>query len=161
MMYALVSKSDSTVANTWNSLPTRVSKPGDSRGALCLGAPASVPFDFPDDGYVFVEVTEAGFEPFDPATQNRTGPVLTVAQDYSVTATWTVTAKSQAELDAIAAANDESELRRREVAAIFVLITLIDTLIGKGSIAAADFDAKARAAYLDLKPIADRVKGPA
>lgn len=158
MMYALVRKSDFTVANTWSSLPRRVPNPDSPRGVLCLGEPSPLPFDFPDDGYIFVEVTEVGFEPFDPATQNRTGPVLTVAQDYGVTATWTVTAKSRAELDAIAAANDESDLRRKEAEAVFVLITLIDTLIGKGTIAARDFDAKAKAAYQSLKPIADRVK---
>lgn len=161
MMYALVRKSDATVANTWNSLPARVPNPGSPRGVLCLGEPSPVPFDFPDDGYIFVEVAEVGFEPFDPATQNRTGPVLTVAQDFSVTATWTVTAKSQAELNVIVATDDQNELRRKDAEAVFVLVTLIDALISKGTITAGDFDATARAAYLDLKPVADRVKARA
>ena len=158
MMYALVDKASATVLETWGSLPDRVAKPTDPRGALCLSAPSPLPFDFPDEGYVFVEASEVGKEPYDPLAQNRTGPVFTVAQDFSVTATWTVTGKTQAELDAIKADGDEDILRQKAVETVFVLVTLIETLIGKGTIAAADFDATTKAAYRALKPIADRVK---
>ncbi len=101
-----------------------------------------------------VETTDP---PFDPATEIREGPVLTIFADR-VTEVFTVRAKTQAELDADQRAADLSVLRGAGKDAVLVLIELIDKLLADAVISAGDFTPDVRQAYQDLKVIADRVK---
>ena len=155
-MIVLIRKSNSTIVNQWPSTPNRVEHPDKPGGALCVGTPSPLPFDLGD--FILVEAAVVGAEPFDPATENRSGPVFVVAVDYSTTETYTVTPKSPAELTALSDAQDRGALSRKALDLTFVTITLIDVLLAKGVITVSDLDAKARAAYQSIKPIADRVK---
>ena len=154
-MDVLIRKADAAVIEYWLSPPKRIAHPDKPGGALVSGDIQS-PFDLGD--YVIVTASVTGYTPFDPETENRTGPVFTVdPQTFATGAAYTVTAKTQAELDAQQLDADRSVLRNSE-AAVFVLITLIDALLANATITVNDFDAVARAAYQQLKPIADRVK---
>ena len=98
-----------------------------------------------------------GAVPFDPATQNKTGPVFAVAVDYSTTETYTVTSMSAAELAAKTDAEDRAALSNKAIDSALGIIALIDVLLAKGLILDTDLDNDAWAAYEASKPIADRV----
>jgi hypothetical protein len=101
-----------------------------------------------------VETTDP---PFDPATEVREGPTITILAD-KVTEVFTVRAKTQEELDADQLSTDIGALRSAGKDVVLVLIELIDKLLADAVIAPTDFTPDVRQAYFDLKVIADRVK---
>lgn len=81
---------------------------------------ASVGVNTPDADLVvlgFLPEDRTGFEPFDQATQKRSGPVLTVGAD-KVTAAYTVTDKTAQEID------DEKALQADALFSAFALVVL-------------------------------------
>ena len=93
---------------------------------------------------------------FDPATQNRTRTITINASN--VTYEWIVTAKSQAELDAIVDNADIAVLQSAGKDLALVVVELVDYLLANTAMTATDFTVDVRQAYLDLKVIADRLK---
>ena len=98
-----------------------------------------------------------GFKPFDPATQVRTGPVHQVGAD-DVTATYTVRAKTQGEMDADQRAADLGTLREAGRDLAVVLVELVDWLLANTAMTANDFTPAVRQTYVDVKAITERVK---
>lgn len=152
-MFYLIEKNTKTIAGSFNRIPDRLRIP-DS-GDVVFNATA--PMDIGPD-HLLRETTVIGFEPFDPDTQVRTGPVNTVAPDFSSTATYTIRAKSQAELDADQRGKDLGQLREAGKDLALVLTELIDWTLANTPMQATDFTPDVRQAYLDLKTIANRVK---
>jgi hypothetical protein len=103
---------------------------------------------------VEVAVTDPAY---DPASQVREGP-LDAYDGTTATRTYTIRAKTQAELDAEQLAQDVGALQASGKDAVIVITGLIDALLAKGLILATDVDGTARQAYQDLKVVADRVK---
>lgn len=153
----LIRKSDKSVVRHWRTPPARIDHPDKPGGALCMGTP-STPLDL--GGYIYDEATVEGFEPFDPATQKRSGPVFTVDDLLTVTATYTVTDKTAEELAAEKVQDDKGVISQMATAkAMWLLVELIDNLLAQGTISASDFSAEVKQAYLDLKAKVDSVKG--
>ena len=120
---------------------------------LHLGTPA----ELKDKGWLPQVVV--GFEPFDPDTQIRTGPVNQVNAN-DVTSTYTVRDKTQQELDATQRDEDIRELRGDGYDLAIVLIELVDYLLAHPTLGMTpnDFSLNVRQAYLAAKERADRVK---
>jgi hypothetical protein len=111
------------------------------------------------NGKSFLELVTIVDPPYDPATQVKEGPV-DAYDGTAATRTWTVRTKTQTELDAESLAADIRSLKDAGKDAVIVVTALIDALLVKGTIVAADVEPVARQAYQDLKVIADRVKAP-
>ena len=101
----------------------------------------------------------AGFEPFDPTTQIRTGPVNQVNAD-NVTSTYVIREKTQLELDASQREDDVRMLKNGGDSSTLVLIELVDYLLAHQTLGMQinDFSLKVRQAYLAAKEVVDRVK---
>lgn len=112
-MDVLVRKNDSTVAQEWpDGITGRVMHPDKPYGALTTFAGTTRPIDFGD--FILVSPTVVNGT-FNAKTQNRSGPSYSVAGDYSVTATYTLTDKpladvKAAKLDELAAYRYEQEV---------------------------------------------------
>ena len=152
-MFYLIKKDTRAVVQAWAEVPGRIHIPGG--GDVVFGATA--PMDVGPD-HVLRRATVTGFEPFDPTIEVRTGPVNTVAPDFDVTETWTVRAKTQAELDVEQRSQDTARLREAGKDMALVLTELVTWLVTNTAMQASDFSPDVRQAYQDLKVIADRVK---
>ena len=99
-------------------------------------------------------------ETYDPETQVHEGPTgCNIGDSVSdgateAVGTYTVREKTQDELDA----ETTADLNRAGAKGILALVALIDKLIEKGVISAADFDVVGKEAYQYIKPIADRLR---
>lgn len=94
---------------------------------------------------------------YNATTQNRS-LLKTVTATESVW-TYTVTAKSQPELDAQAEQEDLDTLRQASGKdAILVLVEFVEWALANTAMTGADFTADVRQAYQDIKVLADRVK---
>lgn len=154
-MYFLISKNTRDIDAEWDKLPRRIRIPNSGDVMFSPTAPADV-----GPEHVLREAAVTGFEPFDPATQIRTGPVTAVAPDFSATATYSVRAKTQAELDADKRGEDLAGLRDAGKDLALVLTELVAWLVANTAMQATDFTPGVRLAYQDLKAVADRVKAP-
>lgn len=90
---------------------------------------------------------------FDPAIQ-KLGPETFDVKPTEVVASRTVVALTQQELDGI----DQGKILAGVLDLGFIVIKLVDALIAKNTIAASDFDAETRQAYLGLKATVDRLR---
>ena len=153
-MYYLVKKTDKSYT-VHKDIPGKLIDPIKPKGSLC----SPVVVGWQDDNFIFVEGAQVGFTPFDSATQNRSGPVVSVANNYAVTETYTVINKTQAELDDEQKITDEIEISRSSnKEAMWVLVELIDQLLANNTIQAKDFTPSVRAAIQSLKSKVDAVK---
>jgi len=73
------------------------------------------------------------------------------------TRVYSIITKSQAELDAEQLDQDIEDIQNYGKDTILVLIQLVDKLIADAVIEQTDFDSAVKDAYLEIKPIADRI----
>jgi hypothetical protein len=92
----------------------------------------------------------------DAATQNLSNTVGFVDPNYVFG--WSVTAKTQTEIDDEALVSDRFEVRNAVIDLAEIVITHIDAHLAKGNLVAPDFNAATRQKYLDLKTIVDRIR---
>lgn len=140
-MYALVSKSNSSIVRTWKDKPTRVSDPDNPNGALSMG---DMPIPFETDNYVLDEVTVTGYEPFDPNTQTRTGPNWSVDGSYHATAAYTITDMTAEEIESEKEAEAQGALDADKVRRVFAKVAFeqenrIRALEGRPAVTAGQF----------------------
>ena len=95
--------------------------------------------------------------PYDSATQNRSVPID--EWDGSIaTRTYTITDKTQEELDTDQTNQDLQKLLASGKDLALVLTELVQWTLDNTSMLPSDFTTSVKDAYLDLKAIADRVK---
>ncbi len=117
-MYFLIRKATLVVVNKWPTVPGRIRIPGTGDVVFSPKAPGNIGFD-----YVLRKATVTGYEPFDDATEIRTGPLVVVDVDFSVTETYTVRTKTVQEF------TDELAVRQ-QAAEDFYNTPQISALIG-------------------------------
>ena len=104
-----------------------------------------------------VPVTET-VPTYDPATEYLSDPVDAYDYDTNVaTRDYTVITKTAEELTQEQLQTDINTLNNYGKDVVLVLVQLVDYLLNNTAMQATDFDPKVRDAYLDIKPIADRI----
>ena len=129
-MHTLIRKSNKSVVEVWhNGTPGRVRHPDKLRAVLFSQRKGEEGPGWENDDFIIVDATVVDFEPFDPITQTRTGPVFDVgaAPAFDTTATYTVVDKSLANLKTLRKkeADDEADRRLRQD-----FPTLVDQISG-------------------------------
>lgn len=89
-MDVLIRKSDASSVQSWtNGVTGKVHHPDNPLGALTMGAGTARPLDLGD--FIIVSATMVNAN-YNPLTHVRSGPEITVGQDYAATVTYTLTA---------------------------------------------------------------------
>ena len=90
---------------------------------------------------------------FDPTTE-KLGPEIITVEPTEIVVSRAIVLLTQPELDGI----DKSKIVGAMLDLGFIVIKLVDKLIAKNVIVAADFDTETKQEYLDLKTLVDKLR---